>query len=99
MNNERPELGGEGYRRILAVCPRDARLYRWSEGAALIAAVGILIASVIAVFRPLSDWFSGSFRTWLAYLGLLALLTAPFLLLLGISIFLHRRIARRYNVL
>ncbi|HEY5744239.1 MAG TPA: hypothetical protein VIS99_17075 [Terrimicrobiaceae bacterium] len=63
MNIERPELGGESYRRILAVCPRDARFYRLSEGACLIAGVGTVIAFGVALFQLLSDWLHDSIRT------------------------------------
>jgi hypothetical protein len=97
--NERPELGGEGYRRILSGSARDARLYRWSENACMIALVGALIALLCSLAAPVQDWFRGSVGSWTLYVRLIIFVPLPFVFLYIGGALLHRHIARRYGIL
>ena len=95
--SERPELGGEGYQRILKVSVRDARLYRWRESVCMISAVGVLVGLGTAICVPVQDWRDDSVVGWMHYLVSLVLLPAPFAVCFVGGAIVHRRLGRRYG--
>lgn len=98
MLSERPELGGEGYRKILSASVWDARLYRWSESACMIAYVGVFTALFVALFTSIEDWRHAHLRPWMAYVRLVISLPLPFVLLYIGGATIHRRIGRKYRI-
>ena len=89
---------GENYLRILAVSPRDARHYLWSERLGLIAFVGAAVALVVAVVSPLAALFGGSWRGLAHYLGGMVVLPLPFIAVLWASALFCKRVARRHGL-
>ena len=97
-NSKQPTVGGETYQRILSVSPRDARIYLWSERLIMVAGIGIVVASGIAILSPLFELMRGSWRGLVHYLGGIIVLPLPFFALLFIGVFLHRRVARKHGL-
>ena len=97
-NSKQPTVGGETYQRILSVSPCDARIYLWSERLIMVAGIGIVVASGIAILSPLFELMRGSWRGLVHYLGGIIVLPLPFFALLFIGVFLHRRVARKHGL-
>ena len=91
-------VGGGNYLRILAVSPRDARHYLWSEQLGLIAFVGAAVAFMVAVVSPLFGLFRGSWRGLAHYFGGMVVLPLPFLALLCVSVVFRRWVERRHGL-
>ena len=98
-NSKQLPVGGENYRRILLVSPRDARLYLWSERLLMVAGIGIVIGLGIAILLPLFELIRGSWRGIGHYLGGIVVLPLPFFVLFFVGVCLHRRVARRHRSL
>jgi hypothetical protein len=64
----------------------------------MIAGIGIVVASGIAILSPLFELMRGSWRGLVHYLGGIIVLPLPFFALLFIGVFLHRRVARRHGL-
>lgn len=81
-----------GYEQILAVSPRDARWFRLSEQ--LIMIFGVM--TLLLVFFSLVLWVQGSAKVPLRQM---LFLIGPFPLACALSVWIHRRIARRHGLL
>lgn len=81
-----------GYEQILAVSPRDARWFRLSEQ--LIMIFGVM--TLLLVFFSLVLWVQGSAKVPLRQV---LFLIGPFPLACALSVWIHRRIARRHGLL
>jgi hypothetical protein len=64
----------------------------------MIAGIGIVVASGIAILSPLFELMRGSWRGLVHYLGGIIVLPLPFFALLFIGVSLHRRVARRHGL-
>jgi hypothetical protein len=64
----------------------------------MIAGIGIVVASGIAILSPLFELMRGSWRGLVHYLGGIIVLPLPFFALLFIGVFLHRRVARKHGL-
>jgi hypothetical protein len=64
----------------------------------MIAGIGIVFASGIAILSPLFELMRGSWRGLVHYLGGIIVLPLPFFALLFIGVSLHRRVARRHGL-
>jgi len=81
-----------GFEQIHAVSPRDARWYRLSEQLTMIFGVMTLLLA----FFSLVLWVQGSAKVPLRQM---LFLIGPFPLACALSVWIHRRIARRHGLL
>ena len=89
---------GQDHSQVAGKSPRDAVLYVWSERIAMISGVGFVVALGITVLLPLLQLLHGSGFGFAHYMLGIVIIPSPFLLVLLVSGWWHRRISRRYRL-
>ncbi len=87
----------KNYQNLLKVSPIAALLYYFSEFFALVFFVGALIAVCPFIIEVIHNIQQGIFSAFLISSKLM-LLPVSFLLLLVLSIFIHRHICKKYTI-